>query len=229
MKSAASLEPVTDGKEGLKSGSGTIKRNSLMRGASTRLTGKDSQGSSGPGTGGRSTFFSKKSVSSMGVPTLATPQLSTIPQSVNGSSSRPGTATSGAGDSASSPPSHLSATAPKHGSQPTTSLPLTLNDSSSSSSSQGAAALTLFTTLRDLFITISSHPKASGVVAPQAFITMLKQENELFRSTMHQDAHEFFNYLMNELSEEAAKREKTAEARRRGSPTTHSQTTWESC
>ena len=33
--------------------------------------------------------------------------------------------------------------------------------------------------------------------APKRFIQRLKRDNELFRSFMHQDAHEFFNYTLN--------------------------------
>lgn len=90
--------------------------------------------------------------------------------------------------------------APAAASKPTTSIPLNLTQRPDPSS-------TLFTTLSDLFSVITNQPKQSGVVAPQAFITQLKQENELFRSTMHQDAHEFFNYLMNEISEDVLRRE----------------------
>lgn len=90
--------------------------------------------------------------------------------------------------------------APAAASKPTTSIPLNL-------SQRPDPSATLFTTLSELFNVITHQPKQSGVVAPQAFITQLKQENELFRSTMHQDAHEFFNYLMNEVSEDVSKRE----------------------
>ena len=64
---------------------------------------------------------------------------------------------------------------------------------------------TLYTTLRDLFASITAHPNKSGVVAPSAFVSQLKRENELFRSTMHQDAHEFLNYLLNAIAEEVEK------------------------
>lgn len=93
-----------------------------------------------------------------------------------------------------------SSNAPAAASKPTTSIPLDL-------SQRPDPSATLFTTLSELFNVITHQPKQSGVVAPQAFITQLKQENELFRSTMHQDAHEFFNYLMNEVSEDVLKRE----------------------
>ncbi|GAA5884703.1 hypothetical protein JCM6882_005359 [Rhodosporidiobolus microsporus] len=67
---------------------------------------------------------------------------------------------------------------------------------------------TLLTTLRDLFSAISHQPKSIGSVAPQAFINQLKRDNEFFRSTLHQDAHEFLNYLVNVIAEILEKEEK---------------------
>ncbi|KAI5481671.1 hypothetical protein MNV49_002897 [Pseudohyphozyma bogoriensis] len=64
-----------------------------------------------------------------------------------------------------------------------------------------AKQATLLSTLRDLFTAISSQPRTLGTVAPQAFINQLKRENEFFRSTLHQDAHEFLNYLINMIAE----------------------------
>jgi ubiquitin carboxyl-terminal hydrolase 9/13 len=61
---------------------------------------------------------------------------------------------------------------------------------------------TLCAALRSLFRFISKHPEDKGVVPPRAFIDKLKEVNELFRSTMHQDAHEFLNYLLNKIVEE---------------------------
>lgn len=110
------------------------------------------------------------------------------------------TASVGAPVTSSSATLPMSHAAPTASSAATTSLPLNL-------STRPDPNATLFTTLRDLFSVITHQPKQNGVVAPQAFITQLKQENELFRSTMHQDAHEFFNYLMNEISEDVSKRE----------------------
>lgn len=61
---------------------------------------------------------------------------------------------------------------------------------------------TLYSALRSLFLNISTNPGDKGTVAPRAFIDKLKELNELFRSTMHQDAHEFLNYLLNQIVEE---------------------------
>ncbi|GAB2283391.1 Ubiquitin carboxyl-terminal hydrolase 3 [Dionaea muscipula] len=57
----------------------------------------------------------------------------------------------------------------------------------------------LLTCLADLFTQISSQKKKTGVISPKRFVHRLKKQNELFRSYMHQDAHEFLNFLLNEL------------------------------
>ena len=59
----------------------------------------------------------------------------------------------------------------------------------------------LLTALGELFSSISGQKKRTGVFAPKRFIQRLKHDNELFRSFMHQDAHEFFNYTLNECCE----------------------------
>ncbi|URE49770.1 ubiquitin carboxyl-terminal hydrolase [Musa troglodytarum] len=57
----------------------------------------------------------------------------------------------------------------------------------------------LLTCLADLFTQISSQKKKTGVIAPKRFVQRVKKQNEYFRSYMHQDAHEFLNFLLNEL------------------------------
>ena len=69
---------------------------------------------------------------------------------------------------------------------------------------------TLSSALRSLFVHISKHPGDKGTVAPRAFIEKLKELNELFRSSMHQDAHEFLNYLLNRIVEEIEEERKGA-------------------
>ncbi|KAF3907099.1 hypothetical protein ABW21_db0202498 [Orbilia brochopaga] len=59
----------------------------------------------------------------------------------------------------------------------------------------------LFTAMKDLFESIVSSESRTGVVSPLRFVEVLKMRNELFRSQMHQDAHEFFNYCLNEVIE----------------------------
>lgn len=41
-----------------------------------------------------------------------------------------------------------------------------------------------------------------ATVAPRVFIDKFREVNHDFRSTMHQDAHEFFNFLLNRIVEE---------------------------
>lgn len=60
----------------------------------------------------------------------------------------------------------------------------------------------LFSALRSLFDHVHRQRTDRGKVAPQAFINKLRELNELFRSTQHQDAHEFLNYLLNKVAEE---------------------------
>eukprot|EP00164_Ancoracysta_twista_P004672 GFYU01006317.1.p1 GENE.GFYU01006317.1~~GFYU01006317.1.p1 ORF type:complete len:403 (-),score=70.83 GFYU01006317.1:77-1285(-) len=55
--------------------------------------------------------------------------------------------------------------------------------------------------LADLFVQIYTQKKRTGVIPPRKFIQKLRKENELFRSYMHQDAHEFLNYLLNEIDD----------------------------
>ncbi|KAG2240520.1 hypothetical protein Bca52824_090662 [Brassica carinata] len=70
----------------------------------------------------------------------------------------------------------------------------------------------LMTCLADLFSQISSQKKKTGVIAPKRFVQRLKKQNELFRSYMHQDAHEFLNYLLNEVVDILEKEAKATKA-----------------
>ncbi|KAF3934260.1 hypothetical protein ABW19_dt0200447 [Dactylella cylindrospora] len=69
---------------------------------------------------------------------------------------------------------------------------------------------TLFTAMKDLFESVVNSESRTGVVSPQRFVEVLKMKNELFRSQMHQDAHEFFNYVLNEVIENVEDHAKTA-------------------
>lgn len=66
----------------------------------------------------------------------------------------------------------------------------------------------LLTCLADLFVQIHNQKRKVGVIAPKRFVQRLKKDNELFRSYMHQDAHEFLYFLFNEISEVLEKSEK---------------------
>lgn len=60
---------------------------------------------------------------------------------------------------------------------------------------------TLLTCLSDLFGNITSQKRKVGVLAPKKFVTRLRKENEVFDNYMQQDAHEFFNYLLNTVGD----------------------------
>lgn len=56
--------------------------------------------------------------------------------------------------------------------------------------------------LKDVFEAMVENKSQIGVVSPSHFISKLKEKNYLFRQVnMHQDAHEFCNYLINETIE----------------------------
>ncbi|KAK4550026.1 hypothetical protein LTR36_002993 [Oleoguttula mirabilis] len=57
----------------------------------------------------------------------------------------------------------------------------------------------LFTSLKDIFEAILGNQSHIGVVSPHKFLEILRRENEMFRSAMHQDAHEFLNLLLNQV------------------------------
>lgn len=62
----------------------------------------------------------------------------------------------------------------------------------------------VFTALMDVFNTTLkldggvTHGR-TGVIYPQRFLEIFKMENEMFRSAMHQDAHEFFGLVLNSV------------------------------
>ncbi|KIW65675.1 hypothetical protein PV04_07912 [Phialophora macrospora] len=60
---------------------------------------------------------------------------------------------------------------------------------------------TLFTSLKDMFEAIVTAQYRTGVVSGWRLLEVLRQENEMFRSAMHQDAHEFLNLLLNTVLE----------------------------
>lgn len=76
----------------------------------------------------------------------------------------------------------------------------------------GDAEENLLTCLADLFTQISSQKKKTGVIAPKRFVQRVKKENEAFRSYMHQDAHEFLNFLLNVLVDILEKESKAAKS-----------------
>ena len=66
------------------------------------------------------------------------------------------------------------------------------------------------------FTRLARRSVMRDVHAPRRFVAKLKGENELFTNQMHQDAHEFLNYLINEMAEILEKRHKRAAALSKG-------------
>ena len=64
----------------------------------------------------------------------------------------------------------------------------------------------LLLSLCELFQAITSQRRRCGVFAPRRFVSQLRADNELFNNNLHQDAHEFLNYLLNEAAELLEKR-----------------------
>lgn len=56
-----------------------------------------------------------------------------------------------------------------------------------------------FTALKDIFMALLSSPSRTGVLSPQRFLEIFKRDNEMFRTSMHQDAHEFYGLVLNAI------------------------------
>ena len=54
-----------------------------------------------------------------------------------------------------------------------------------------------FTALKDIFMALIANPSRSGVLSPARFLEIFKRDNEMFRSALHQDAHEFYGLVLN--------------------------------
>jgi ubiquitin carboxyl-terminal hydrolase 9/13 len=70
----------------------------------------------------------------------------------------------------------------------------------------------LFSSLKDIFEAVIAHDSRIGVVSPHKFLEILRRDNEMFRTPMHQDAHEFLNLLLNEVVENVQQYAKQVEA-----------------
>ncbi|CCE63182.1 hypothetical protein TPHA_0E00870 [Tetrapisispora phaffii CBS 4417] len=59
----------------------------------------------------------------------------------------------------------------------------------------------MYSALKDIFDAITENNHLTGIVSPKELIETLKRENMMFNSMMHQDAHEFLNFLLNQISD----------------------------
>jgi len=65
---------------------------------------------------------------------------------------------------------------------------------------------TLLTSLAELFVQISNQRRSASYVTPRRFLARLRKANDLFDSSEHQDAHEFMQFLLNDIAESMKKR-----------------------
>lgn len=56
-----------------------------------------------------------------------------------------------------------------------------------------------FTGLKDIFLALIESQSRMGVLSPQRFLEIFKRDNEMFRNSMHQDAHEFYGLVLNDV------------------------------
>ncbi|GJC80207.1 putative ubiquitin carboxyl-terminal hydrolase creB [Colletotrichum liriopes] len=56
-----------------------------------------------------------------------------------------------------------------------------------------------FTGLKDIFQALIESNTRTGVLSPQRFLEIFKRDNEMFRNSMHQDAHEFYGLVLNDV------------------------------
>jgi ubiquitin carboxyl-terminal hydrolase 9/13 len=75
---------------------------------------------------------------------------------------------------------------------------LPLLETKDNSASYGMSE-SLFTSLKDIFESVVASQSKVGVIRPHHFLEVLRREHEMFRTAMHQDAHEFLNLLLNEV------------------------------
>ncbi|KAL3419031.1 ubiquitin carboxyl-terminal hydrolase creB [Phlyctema vagabunda] len=54
-----------------------------------------------------------------------------------------------------------------------------------------------FTALKDIFMALIANQSRTGVLSPARFLEIFKRDNEMFRTSMHQDAHEFYGLVLN--------------------------------
>lgn len=59
----------------------------------------------------------------------------------------------------------------------------------------------MFTVIKDAFECIAENYSNTGVLTPFNLIEVIKRENIMFRNAQHQDAHEFLNFLINNILE----------------------------
>ncbi|KAG5992955.1 hypothetical protein E4U52_002386 [Claviceps spartinae] len=74
-----------------------------------------------------------------------------------------------------------------------------------------------FTGLKDIFVALQDTTARTGILSPQRFLEVFKRDNEMFRNSMHQDAHEFYGLVLNDVItnvEQSARSSRALEGRK---------------
>lgn len=82
-----------------------------------------------------------------------------------------------------------------------------------------------FTGLKDIFTALIESKTRTGVLSPQRFLEIFKRDNEMFRNQNHQDAHEFYGLVLNDVIanvETSARRLQELEPPNQGNGLAHS-------
>lgn len=57
----------------------------------------------------------------------------------------------------------------------------------------------LYSSVKDIFEAVVHNQSRHGIISPSKLVEVLRRDNEMFRGQLHQDAHEFFNLLLNTM------------------------------
>lgn len=57
----------------------------------------------------------------------------------------------------------------------------------------------LYSSVKDIFEAVVTNQQRYGIISPSKLVEILRRDNEMFRGQLHQDAHEFFNLLLNTM------------------------------
>lgn len=75
----------------------------------------------------------------------------------------------------------------------------------------------LYSSVKDIFEAVVANQQRYGIISPSKLVEILRRDNEMFRGQLHQDAHEFFNLLLNTMLDniEDFEKKKTATEKER--------------
>ncbi|MBS1890118.1 MAG: hypothetical protein JST59_02410 [Actinobacteria bacterium] len=66
--------------------------------------------------------------------------------------------------------------------------------------------------IRDLYQTMAKSRKQRSTLSTKKLMTYVQNKNEILEEDRHQDCHEFFMWLLNDINDELVKKQKAANA-----------------